>query len=77
MLGFVCLHAKALHKFGDVFNPPRGCAEAKFHGLGLTSCAAALPPCTFADGDNGQHLGETKKTECGNLWLILCHKKAS
>lgn len=71
------LTAKAPHEVGDVLDPPCGCAGAKFNGLGITPSAAAFPPRAFADGNNGQHLGKTKKAECGNVWLTLCHKKAS
>ena len=48
--------AEAFNERCDVFSPPHRCAGTKFDGLGVTPGAAALPPSTFADGDDGQHL---------------------
>jgi len=51
---------------GYVFGTPYSCAGAKFDGRGVMPGAAALPLCTFADGDNGKNLGETEKAVSGD-----------
>ena len=52
--------AEAFNKGGDVLGSPYCCAGAKFDGFWVTPGAAALPPSTFADGDDGQHLTDAQ-----------------
>ena len=46
----------------DVFNSPDRCAGAELHGFGIAADTAAFPPGALAYGDQGDNLGETKKT---------------
>lgn len=62
----------ALDKGGDVLGPPHGGAGAELDRLGVTPGAAALPPRTFADGEDGEDLWKAKKAGCGDVGK---HKK--
>lgn len=59
------LNAGILNERPDFFGSPDGCARAEFYGLGKVACATPLPPCAFADGNDGKDLGKTKKTDSG------------
>ncbi len=52
-------------------------AGAKFDGPGIASGTAAFPPCAFADGEEGENLGETEKTARGNGRISMGHEKTS
>lgn len=51
----------------DVFSSPDGSAWAELDGLGIAPGTAAIPPRTFADGDDGKNLGQTEKAGCGDV----------
>lgn len=51
----------------DVFSSPDGSAWAELDGLGIAPGTAAIPPRTFADGDDGKNLGKTEKAGCGDV----------
>ena len=65
------LDAGIVDECDDLLGPPHGSAGAKLDRLGKTACAAALPPCAFADGDDGKDLGQTEKTVSGDRWMLL------
>lgn len=52
---------------GDVFGPPNGSAGAELDRLGITPGTAALPPCAFADWEDGKNLVQTEKAGRGNV----------
>ena len=55
----------------DFLRFPNGSAGAELDGPGETAGAASLPPCAFADGDDGKDLGQTEKADRGNRRLLL------
>ena len=55
----------------DFLGFPNGSARAEFDGLGEAACAAAFPPCAFADGDDCKDLGQAEKADRGNRRLLL------
>ena len=65
------LDASLVDERGDLFCPPDGCAWAEFDRPGKTADSAALPPCAFADGDDGQNLWQTEKAVSGDGELFL------
>lgn len=66
MARLLLLAADTLNERGDVFRPPDGRARAEFDRLGVAPGTAALPPYAFADGKDGQNLGQAEKAGCRN-----------
>lgn len=62
---------------GNVFGSPYRCARAELERLGKAPSAATLPPCAFANGDDGKDLRQTKKAGSGYERMILRHNMFS
>jgi hypothetical protein len=65
------LFVHTLDESPNIFDPPYRGAGAKFHWFGVAPSAAALPPRTSADGNEGENLGQTKIAVGRNGWLKL------
>ncbi len=58
-------------KRGYFLGSPHGSTGAELDWFGKTASTASLPPCAFADGDDGKDLGQAKKAESGDGQLFL------
>ena len=71
------LQGKLFDEGGDVGRSPYRSARPQLYRFGKTAFLAALPPCAFADGEEGENLGETEKTARGNGRISMGHEKTS
>ena len=67
----LALDASVIDECGYFFSPPHGSAGAELYRLGKTAGATSLPPCAFADGDDGENLRQTEKAVSGDELMLL------
>ena len=64
---FLRFGCELFQKRGNIRCPPRRCTRAEFDGFRVAAAFAARPPCAAADGNEREHLGQTKQSVTGDI----------